>query len=182
MAKTEQEKAKAREYYLLNKEAILSKQKARRACRKETMTLEELAEFKAKEKEKNARNYAQNRERILGYKKKHRDNNRDEINARKRAWRKSAAKPYDHLKKYGITKDDYLRMVEEQGGVCAICGKPDSIRLAVDHCHTTGIVRGLLCSGCNTSLGKFNDDIEVLRKAIEYLEKANGNIANATIA
>jgi hypothetical protein len=61
-----------------------------------------------------------------------------------------------------------------QGGRCAICGKvPRSRRLAVDHDHKTGEVRGLLCAsgdfGCNKGLGYFNDDPELLRRAYEYL-------------
>jgi hypothetical protein len=56
---------------------------------------------------------------------------------------------------YGITLDDYDRMAEEQGGVCAICGEPDITgrRLAIDHNHETGEVRGLLCVKCNVKLG-----------------------------
>jgi hypothetical protein len=64
-------------------------------------------------------------------------------------------------KKYGVSADEYLRMGEEQGWVCAICGLPEIAQrsgrvmsLAVDHCHETGRVRGLLCGNCNTGLGK----------------------------
>lgn len=64
-------------------------------------------------------------------------------------------------------------MLEEQGGVCAICGRVCStgMNLAVDHCHVTGEIRGLLCQGCNVSLARFNDDVAVLKNAIVYLEK-----------
>lgn len=65
--------------------------------------------------------------------------------------------------KYGITPEDYDRMLERQGGVCAICRQPEKVvhrktqrgpsRLAIDHDHVTGWVRGLLCNRCNTSLG-----------------------------
>lgn len=70
--------------------------------------------------------------------------------------------------------DEYDRMLERQGGVCAICGNgaSDAIRknLAVDHCHGTGRVRGLLCGNCNTGLGSFKDDPVLLRRAIKYLK------------
>ena len=57
-------------------------------------------------------------------------------------------------KKYGITLEEYDQMFEQQGGVCAICGEPQlGKRLSVDHSHTTGKVRGLLCYICNTRLG-----------------------------
>jgi hypothetical protein len=62
-------------------------------------------------------------------------------------------------------------MVEEQGGVCILCGgaSPDRA-LAVDHDHASGSIRGLLCSTCNTGLGAFGDDPELLRRAIAYLD------------
>ena len=76
-------------------------------------------------------------------------------------------------RKYGITLDEYDRMVEDQGGRCAICGSTDPRNggnmLAVDHDHATGRVRGLLCGTCNTALGKFRDNPEILRSAIRYL-------------
>lgn len=77
--------------------------------------------------------------------------------------------------KFGVTAEQYYQMLEEQGGVCAICKQPPSGRfkkLAVDHCHKTGKVRGLLHSGCNTALGRFGDDPEVLRNAVAYLESS----------
>jgi len=75
-------------------------------------------------------------------------------------------------KKYGINLDMYNEMLEKQNGVCAICGHPQPpqfFRLAVDHCHKTGKVRGLLCQSCNGMLGLAKDNIEVLAEAIEYL-------------
>jgi len=77
------------------------------------------------------------------------------------------------MSKYGITLDDYSNMLEKQNSVCSICkltNKSDR-RLSVDHCHTTGNVRGLLCDTCNTALGKFRDNIDLLKEAIKYLKK-----------
>lgn len=82
------------------------------------------------------------------------------------------------LAKYGLTKDDFNALLEKQNGGCAICGatsggkRHENERLHVDHCHTTGVVRGLLCTECNTSLGKFKDSPELLRKAAMYLEQS----------
>lgn len=82
--------------------------------------------------------------------------------------------------KYGITLNDYNRMHEQQGGVCAICQLPERLKdtrrktlrkLAVDHCHATGKVRALLCSDCNTTLGKFKDDPALFDTAAAYLRK-----------
>jgi len=80
-------------------------------------------------------------------------------------------KNYSLLRDFGITLDEYKRIETAQGGVCAICQKKSPGRaLAVDHCHTTGNVRGLLCSDCNLALGKFCDDTIIMRRAIAYLE------------
>ncbi len=80
--------------------------------------------------------------------------------------------------KYKITRADYMRMLEEQNYGCAFCGREgahDDLKfLHVDHCHSTGKVRGLLCFNCNGMLGQAKDNLETLRKAIAYLEKHNG--------
>lgn len=71
-------------------------------------------------------------------------------------------------KRYGITEADLERMLADQEGLCAICRvKPAK---HVDHCHETGIVRGLLCFGCNRGLGKASDDPALLRRGLSYLE------------
>ena len=73
-------------------------------------------------------------------------------------------------RKYGVTRKDYDTMLVAQAGVCAICGKAENgKRLAIDHCHKTGEVRGLLCALCNTAIGKLNDDPELLERAAMYL-------------
>ena len=93
--------------------------------------------------------------------------------------RDPASKRNGRLKStYGITQDDYERMLSDQGRACAICGATHENRrgkiLHVDHCHRTGKVRQLLCTACNTALGKMRDDTERLRSAIEYLERHKG--------
>jgi hypothetical protein len=83
-----------------------------------------------------------------------------------------------HLQaKFGITLGKYLEMSSAQDHACGICGQPETITrngkerwLAVDHCHTTGAVRGLLCGNCNPMIGYAKDNIEVLEKAIAYLK------------
>jgi hypothetical protein len=74
---------------------------------------------------------------------------------------------------FGITLDEYEAMAEAQGNSCAICRLPKT-PLCVDHCHTTGKVRGLLCHECNKMLGFAGDNIEVLNTAIQYLKDSNG--------
>jgi hypothetical protein len=72
-------------------------------------------------------------------------------------------------RKYKITGDTYASMLAAQKGVCAICGNRQAKRLAIDHCHETGKVRGLLCTSCNRGIGYLGDSPERLRKALEYL-------------
>lgn len=68
-----------------------------------------------------------------------------------------------HLRKtYGITKGEYISMEGAQGGVCAIC-KSGELKLGVDHCHKTGSIRGLLCTGCNVSLGWLERNLEATK-------------------
>jgi hypothetical protein len=75
---------------------------------------------------------------------------------------------------YGVSKEDYEDMYSKQDGCCSICGKKESEsnrRLHIDHDHKTGKVRELLCSNCNTTLGKVKDRIDILYKCIKYLKK-----------
>lgn len=72
---------------------------------------------------------------------------------------------------YGLSAAEYAELLDEQNGVCALCGRDSGERaLSVDHDHKSRAIRGLLCSPCNTGLGVFHDDPQVLRRAIEYLE------------
>ena len=109
--------------------------------------------------------------------------NRDRNNLRSKSW---SLKNKDRIREYrlnnlfGISTEEYETMMRCQDSVCAICLNPEIItnsrcagiyRLAVDHCHSTGAIRGLLCSNCNKVLGLFKDSIEIFKRAIEYLEK-----------
>ena len=77
------------------------------------------------------------------------------------------------LKRHKITQEQKDSMLLEQNFCCAICGVHQddcwSI-LAVDHCHKTGKIRGLLCAHCNHGLGNFKDNIEIIKNAIKYLK------------
>lgn len=83
---------------------------------------------------------------------------------------------YYLMRNFGISEKIYDEMLEKQNYSCAICGSKESgdkrtSRLAVDHCHEKGHVRGLLCGSCNKALGIFKDSKEILKSAIRYLEK-----------
>jgi hypothetical protein len=90
----------------------------------------------------------------------------------------------DLKKAFGISIADYAQMSEAQAGLCAICQRPerqmrnDKLKwLAVDHCHDSNVVRGLLCSDCNRGLGTFGDDPARLRAAADYIERSRALVA-----
>jgi Autographiviridae endonuclease VII len=89
-----------------------------------------------------------------------------------RDWR--AARPDYHIKRsYGITSQEWYAMFDQQGRACAICRttEPGKQKWNTDHCHDTGIVRGILCNKCNQGLGLFKDRVVNLSSAITYLER-----------
>lgn len=73
----------------------------------------------------------------------------------------------------GLTETRYREMIQEQAGLCAVCGFPPAVRdvLFVDHCHAQNRVRGLICHNCNVGLGNFKDDPARLAAAIDYLAR-----------
>ena len=76
--------------------------------------------------------------------------------------------------RYGLNEDQFEAMRIFQDNCCACCGNKFKGKrpIHIDHCHKTGKVRGLLCNNCNAGLGLFHDNIEILQKAIDYLNKA----------
>lgn len=74
---------------------------------------------------------------------------------------------------YGLTPDEYESMLSESDNKCQICkcAPSPTKSLAIDHCHSTGNVRGLLCDKCNRGIGMFNDDTDLLQRVIDYLKE-----------
>ena len=106
-----------------------------------------------------------------------RQKQRDYMNSKTEEERVAHHRKVNLKRSFGITPEDYDTRLLRQGGACAICNKPEkTIRagklqcLSVDHCHSTGTIRGLLCNNCNRALGMFKDDVEILRSSIIYLE------------
>lgn len=126
------------------------------ATRYENMTPDQ----KAKANDRNRRWKAKNKEKVSEYKRTHYANNKDKYLTieRDRAYRK----------RYGITLSDYDRMLDEQDGKCAICGSETAGNtgqcFAVDHCHESLAVRGLLCIKCNSRLGWFEANKDAVTK------------------
>lgn len=141
----------AKAYYRANKARVLARKKAR---------------------------YEANREEILSQVKAYREANRDRDLARKKAYREAnkeairiTRKRREIKSEYGLTIDQVAAMEKGQKGRCGICKTPFGVKgFHIDHCHATGVVRGLLCAPCNQGLGFFGDNPETLRRAIRYLK------------
>ena len=89
-------------------------------------------------------------------------------------------KDYDLMRAYGLNLKQYEELFLQQNGCCKICKKHISElnnkhkkSLCVDHCHKTNKIRGLLCDKCNRGIGLLNDDIDILKNAVEYLQSNN---------
>ena len=103
------------------------------------------------------------KERRKKYTYEYSQREQSKINRREMEWRRAGVKD--------MTCGRYDMMIKEQNGFCKICGEKQKRRLDVDHCHTNGKVRGLLCNKCNQAIGLLGDNIDMLQKAIKYLEK-----------
>jgi hypothetical protein len=165
--------------------------KARREGPQRERILEQKRESWARHSEANAQRLRDARAadpgRFREYYERKYSSNRDEILARNRAWAAANREKIRTLKRmwaFGLTPDEFERMFQEQAGRCGICGtemhltgdrrKDGSLKtngICVDHCHATGVVRGLLCAPCNKGLGFFRDDPERLRAAVAYLAR-----------
>lgn len=127
------------------------------------------AAYRAANKEKvSARHrtyYLANKEKVLAYCASYRDAHREERRAKGRVY---AAKYYNKVPLAGRPKPDR----------CEVCGRPPTkLGLVFDHCHQHGHFRGWLCTGCNSALGHVNDDVQILRKLIAYLQRNRTNTA-----
>jgi hypothetical protein len=151
--------------------ALTEEQRARKNARRRQYYIENKEQVAESNRAYRSRNIERHRE----YSRAHYQANRDRMLEQRMARYR--------LLQYGLTPDDFAALLERQGGVCAICLKPESWRgpsgrravasLAVDHDHHTGRVRGLLCRRCNQAIGGFGDDPDALRRASRYLEGAS---------
>jgi hypothetical protein len=112
--------------------------------------------------------YERNKDSVLAYQRKR----RAEMPAEQRARLYEQKRADNWKRRYGLTPEQVRAMEESQQGCCAICADKLA-QYHVDHCHTTGKVRGLLCINCNRGLGAFRDNIQNMEKALEYLKHAN---------
>ncbi len=168
-----------------NPEDIVAYRKAHRAEARECARLWRLKNpGKGAEKAREWRK--KNPDKALETQQAYRKANRDKVREDRKAWlartdyynspQRKAQSRKDWLRKYGLTPSRYDEMLAAQGGGCALCGtsgprRRNAKNLYVDHCHSSGSVRGLLCFPCNTMLGNASDSPGLLREAANYLER-----------
>lgn len=160
-----------KQHYIDNKEVILADCKRYRALNKKRL------------REWHKQHHMENKDRMNLRSKKYYMDHKKELGEAGRQWKMnnkekaSVLNRKSHLKvKFGITPERYNEMFSEQEGRCAICGKHQEelkLVLGVDHDHSTGEIRGLLCGPCNRNIGSLKDDPDLLQKAIDYLRKDN---------
>ena len=122
-----------------------------------------------------------NPERAAAYRKEYEAENRDELNRKRREYRKKnpdiTGGPW-YRQKYSLSLEEYQKLLDEQHSCCRLCGKPSwecRRRLVVDHDHKTGKVRGLLCTTCNILVGFIEKKgREAVDAAFEYVKHYSG--------
>lgn len=121
-----------------------------------------------------------NREKTNAARTLHRKNNLEKHKETRRVHYQKNPETYRryNLDRYGVSPEEYDAMLSDQGGGCACCGaktNKNGKRLFVDHCHESGIIRGILCMKCNSGIGSLGDSVEGLRRALAYLARAEIN-------
>lgn len=124
------------------------------------------------------------------YQKKYRLANKDHLDAYLKNWRaknkdrtaelcrsyyqsnKTKIREYKWKLRYGLTREDIYDLYASQDGCCAICKKELNDVFVVDHCHSNGQVRGLLCNQCNQAIGLLNEDVSAFSNAIDYIKRS----------
>ena len=130
---------------------------------------EKWREIDRKAKRKAAQNPEKSLQKLT-YQQQYREENRRTLSDKERQ------------RRFGITPERYSELLKFQNGTCAICKQPETATrmgkvkaLAVDHCHQSGAVRGLLCADCNMGIGKLKEDPLVFQSAIQYLSSRHPN-------
>jgi hypothetical protein len=194
------QRARVKAWQEANKEKIAAQHKARYEAKKEEITAKHKIYRDAKKEQGHARQkayYAANKEKCAAANKAWRDANKEKydaaknayreankerLDAYKRAWREANPEAHKlagmkhHLqRKYGLTLHQFTEMLRACNHRCECCKTPFSDilneRSRVDHCHKTGIVRGILCQRCNRLLGDAEDNPSILRACARYLER-----------
>ena len=160
------DKAKSRAYYAANKDEINADRRRKRREGDGSETAARRKRYAADpEKRRKARARARRYRRV--YKAEIAERRRLHRKQHPELWRKK------HIRyTYGLSWEEYQAMLARQGGVCAMCKRKSNRPLCIDHCHKTGMIRGILCNRCNLTIGLCRDSPKLTRAATAYLEAA----------
>jgi hypothetical protein len=171
-------KQKSVEEFHWRKKARGYRQSECKACAKEYAR-----EYYAGHKDDWKRYQDENHDHILDCQRernKHNKERRAQVRREHRKKRPDLYRAADLKELYGMTLGEFAELEHRQENLCAICRKPGVEerygKLRVDHCHNTGVIRGLLCNKCNVGLGCFGDDATLLKKATAYLENTSDSL------
>ena len=177
-AKKETRAAKWKAWYEANKEKCCARERARCEAKKESIAARRKAYREAHREElrEKALAYYHANKKDVGVRARER---RENVHPEKR----KARNKLEHIKsRYGISREEHAILRVACDGRCQICKTPFSViwkdQECIDHCHKSKVVRGLLCRACNTGLSQFNDNPELLRAAVRYLERPASNRSN----
>ncbi len=166
-----------RDWYVANRERVLAEKKAQYAANPDIK--------KAKAAEYRAKNAAKVKalDRARGAERRANPEFRKAQAERAKAWYRANRETVlrrnrdeRRFARYGLTRERYEEMVAAQMGRCAICCTVPADQLVIDHCHKTNLVRGLLCDGCNASIGRLGDTAAALERAYYYLDAFEDSI------
>lgn len=180
MDRKEQQKA----YREANKEKIREQRKAYREANKEKIEQrrkELYPKYSEKAKQRSKNYYNENKEKVNEQNKIWAENNIEKMKSYKnKNYHKNPTKSRKIrlCSKYKLTHEEYEILMEQAGTNCPICetlfdweNRNKGNRPCIDHCHKSNKIRGIICGKCNAAMGSFNDDISILEKAIQWLNK-----------
>lgn len=167
-----------RDYAAKYREANREKEKERQRLAKAKLRENDRESYNAKMREYNKEKVYPVRAKLAKEKQESRPDHHERVSTRSQMTKPEYWRHWKMKQCYGIGLPDYMKMYAAQEGKCKVCGgeRPNFGKqgLVIDHCHSEGNIRGLLCSQCNTGLGHFKDDVQLLQKAIEYLQFTKG--------
>lgn len=164
-----------RGYAAKYREANREKERERQRLVKAKLREKDRDAYNAKMREYNKENVYPERSKVVKERKEKHPEYHERVSTRSQMTQSEYWRHWKMKQSYGIGLPDYMKMYTEQKGKCSVCGneRPNfgKCGLVIDHCHSKGHIRGLLCVHCNTGLGQFRDDPVLLAKAIEYLKR-----------
>lgn len=165
-----------RSYAKKYKEANLEKERERHRVAKAKLRESDREAYNAKMREYNKENVYPEKAKKAKERREKNPEYSERVSTRSLLTQAEYWRHWKMKKAYGIGIFEYRKMYAEQEGKCAICdtNRPDKGKdgLVVDHCHDSGHIRKLLCVHCNTGLGQFRDNVQLLAKAIDYLNRS----------